>query len=263
MGEIAIEADCVSKRYHLGTIGYGNLKEDFQSWVAKLKGKEDPNSKLDQVRPNSDQEFWALHNVSFQLEKGDRLGIIGKNGAGKSTLLKILSRITTPTTGQIRVKGRVVSLLEVGTGFQSELTGRDNVFLNGAILGMKRREIQKKFDEIVAFSGVEKFIDTPVKRYSSGMYVRLAFSVAAHLDTDIMILDEVLAVGDLDFQAKCLGKMESISKKDGKTILFVSHGMGQVETLCNQIIYLRKGEGSEMSSDVATAVERYKAQKED
>lgn len=240
MGSLAIEVKNLSKMYHLGTIGYGTLKEDFQTWVARLKGKDDPNAKIDASHPKG-SEFWAINEVSFRLEQGNRLGIIGKNGAGKSTLLKILSRITTPTEGEINIRGKVASLLEVGTGFQGELTGRDNVFLNGAILGMKRREIQKKFDEIVDFSGVERFIDTPVKRYSSGMYVRLAFSVAAHLDTDIMILDEVLAVGDAAFQQKCLKKMNTVSSQDGKTIIFVSHGMGQVEALCNQVIMLQNG----------------------
>lgn len=257
MGALAFEVSKVSKMYHLGNIGYDTLKQDFQSFMAKLKGKGDPNQKLDAQPPRDSSEFWALHDVSFQLNAGDRLGIIGKNGAGKSTLLKILSRITNPTSGEIRIKGKVSSLLEVGTGFQGELTGRDNVFLNGAILGMKRREIQRKFDEIVSFAEVEQFIDTPVKRYSSGMYVRLAFSVAAHLDADIMILDEVLAVGDAGFQEKCLKKMNSISKDDGKTILFVSHGMAQVESLCNRVLYLKKGYGTDVSNDVHGIIEHY------
>jgi len=257
MGKLAFSVENISKRYHLGTIGYGSLKEDFQSFMARFKGKPDPNSKLESEGVKSASEFWALHNVSFQLEEGDRLGIIGKNGAGKSTLLKILSRITTPTSGEIKIRGKVASLLEVGTGFVGELTGRDNVFLNGAILGMKRREIQRKFDQIVEFSGVEQFIDTPVKRYSSGMYVRLAFSVAAHLDTDVMILDEVLAVGDASFQAKCLAKMNQMSREDGKTIIFVSHAMTQVESLCNQILYLKKGVGTEVSRDVAGVAKQY------
>lgn len=255
MDSLTFEVSKVSKRYHLGTIGYGSLKEDFQSFIAKIRGRVDPNLKIGEVHTRS--EFWALHDVSFKLEQGQRLGIIGKNGAGKSTLLKILARITTPTSGEVRIRGKVASMLEVGTGFQGELTGRDNVFLNGAILGMKRKEIQRKFDEIVEFSGVEKFIDTPVKRYSSGMYVRLAFSVAAHLEADIMILDEVLAVGDAAFQAKCLDKMNKISHDEGRTILFVSHAMGQVETLCNRVLYLKKGYGTELSSDVSSAVKDY------
>jgi lipopolysaccharide transport system ATP-binding protein len=257
MGDLAFEVSNVSKMYHLGTIGYGSLKEDFQSFVARFKGKPDPNSKLDAQEGKHASEFWALHDVSFQLEQGDRLGIIGRNGAGKSTLLKIMSRITTPSAGEIRIRGKVSSLLEVGTGFVGELTGRDNVFLNGAILGMKRREIQRKFDEIVAFSGVEKFIDTPVKRFSSGMYVRLAFSVAAHLDTDVMILDEVLAVGDASFQGKCLEKMKKLSHDEGRTIVFVSHAMSQVEALCNQILYLKKGVGTAVSRDVSGVAKDY------
>jgi len=262
MREIAIQAKNIGKRYHLGTIGYGSLKEDFQSFLARLRGQDDPNSKLTESRGDQGSEFWALRSVNFDLQQGDRLGIIGKNGSGKSTLLKILSRITNPTSGEIRMRGRVASLLEVGTGFQGELTGRDNVYLNGAILGMKRREIQKKFDEIVEFSGVEKFIDTPVKRYSSGMYVRLAFSVAAHLDTDIMIIDEVLAVGDSNFQAKSLAKMNHISKDLGKTILFVSHNMNQILGLCNQVLYLKKGQVSAISSDVPGIATLYEADKD-
>lgn len=187
------------------------------------------------------EEFWALKDVSFEIEKGDRVGIIGRNGAGKSTLLKILSRITEPTSGEIRIKGRVASLLEVGTGFHPELTGRENIFLNGAILGMSRAEIRKKFDEIVAFAEVEKFLDTPVKRYSSGMYVRLAFAVAAHLEPEILVVDEVLAVGDAQFQKKCLGKMEDVSKNEGRTVLFVSHNMATINTLCNTGIFLKEG----------------------
>ena len=188
------------------------------------------------------EEFWALKDVSFSVEKGEVVGIIGRNGAGKSTLLKILSQITPPTTGEIRINGRVGSLLEVGTGFHPELTGRENIFLNGAILGMEKSQIIKKFDEIVEFSGIEKFLDTPVKYYSSGMYVRLAFSVAAHMEPDVLIIDEVLAVGDADFQKKCLGKMDEITKKDGRTILFVSHNMGAVEQLCKRCILLKNGE---------------------
>ena len=260
MNNNAIEVDHVSKMYHLGTIGYGSLKEDFQSFLARFKGKEDPNSKLGENQFHAKSEFWSLKDISFELTQGDRLGVIGKNGAGKSTFLKILSRITTPTSGEIRIRGRVSSLLEVGTGFVGELTGRDNVFLNGAILGMKRLEIQKKFDEIVAFSGVEQFIDTPVKRYSSGMYVRLAFSVAAHLRTDLMIIDEVLAVGDVEFQQKCLNLMNDISKKDGKTIIFVSHGMAQIQGLCNRVIHLQKGKIINDTRDIEAAIAMYKSE---
>lgn len=257
MSEVAIQARDVGKMYHLGSIGYGSLKADVQTFFAKLVGKEDPNAKLEAPHPSTYSEFWALRGVDFDLKQGDRLGIIGKNGSGKSTLLKILSRITTPTTGEIRMRGKVASLLEVGTGFQGELTARDNVFLNGAILGMKRREIQSKFDEIIDFSGCEKFVDTPVKRFSSGMYVRLAFSVAAFLETDIMIIDEVLAVGDAEFQAKSLAKMNHISKNLGRTVLFVSHNMEHVTGLCNQILYLKKGQVSQISSDVATLTAEY------
>ena len=187
------------------------------------------------------EDFWALRDINFEIEQGDRVGIIGRNGAGKSTLLKILSRITEPTTGKFTAKGRIASLLEVGTGFHPELTGRENIFLNGSILGMSRAEIKKKFDEIVAFAEVEKFLDTPVKRYSSGMYVRLAFAVAAHLEPEILIVDEVLAVGDAQFQKKCLGKMEEVSKGEGRTVLFVSHNMGAIQNLCNNCIVLDKG----------------------
>ena len=193
------------------------------------------------IAGNELEEFWALKDINFEIHQGDRVGIIGRNGAGKSTLLKVLSRITEPTTGRIHMRGRVASLLEVGTGFHPELSGRENIFLNGAILGMSRAEVRKKFDEIVDFAGVEKFLDTPVKRYSSGMYVRLAFAVAAHLEPEILIIDEVLAVGDAEFQKKCLGKMEDVSKNDGRTVLFVSHNMGAIQSLCNSALLLEKG----------------------
>lgn len=192
------------------------------------------------------EEFWALHDINFEVQQGDRLGVIGRNGAGKSTLLKVLSRITEPTSGRISTKGRIASLLEVGTGFHPELTGRENIFLNGAILGMQRAEIKRKFDEIVDFSEVEKFLDTPVKRYSSGMYVRLAFAVAAYLESEILVVDEVLAVGDLQFQKKCLGKMEDVSQSEGRTVLFVSHNMGTINQLCNKAIFLNKGKIADM-----------------
>jgi len=237
-----INVEGLSKRYQLGTIGYGSLQHDLKAWWAKTRGKEDPNAKIgEKSRLDLHGEFWALRDVGFEVQKGDRVGIIGRNGAGKSTLLKLLSRVTSPTTGSIKVKGRIASLLEVGTGFHPELTGRENVFLNGAILGMKRREIQAKFDEILGFSGVEKFIDTPVKRYSSGMYVRLAFSVAAHLDSEILILDEVLAVGDAEFQRKCLEKIRDVSISQGKTIILVSHHIQTLLGLCNSGVYLKEG----------------------
>lgn len=239
----AIEFQNVSKRYILGQIAHGLLSKDIQSWFARLRGKKDPNAAafLGQKSEFRRGEFWALSSINFSVRKGEVIGIIGRNGAGKSTMLKLLSRITAPTMGQICYNGRIASLLEVGTGFHPELTGRENIFLNGAILGMSKREIRDKFAEIVEFAGIQDFIDTPVKRYSSGMYVRLAFAVAAHLDADIMVVDEVLAVGDIEFQKKCLGRMESISKTSGRTILFVSHNMAAVSALCNRVIYLRQG----------------------
>jgi lipopolysaccharide transport system ATP-binding protein len=242
MSNTVIKVEGLSKRYQLGTIGYGSLQHDLKAWWARVTGKEDPFTRIgEKSRHDLHGEFWALKNVDFEVEKGDRVGIIGRNGAGKSTLLKLLSRVTSPTTGSIKVRGRIASLLEVGTGFHPELTGRENVYLNGAILGMKRREIQAKFDEIVEFAGVSQFIDTPVKRYSSGMYVRLAFSVAAHLDSEILIVDEVLAVGDAEFQKKCLGKMEDVSSNQGKTVLFVSHTMSLLQQLCNKGVFLSSG----------------------
>ena len=236
----AISIQNVSKAYRLGVIGHGTLKEDLQSWWAKVRGKEDPNRIIGSKEAVEGDTLWALRDVSFDVEQGSVWGIIGANGAGKSTLLKILSRVTVPTSGQIKVRGRVASLLEVGTGFHPELTGRENIFLNGAILGMTKAEVRKKFDEIVAFSEIEKFIDTPVKRYSSGMYVRLAFAVAAHLDPEILVVDEVLAVGDAAFQKKCLGKMGAVAK-EGRTVLFVSHNMGAVRTLCQMGLVLGNG----------------------
>ncbi len=253
-----IEVDDVWKKYRLGIIGTGTLRHDFERWWHRVRGKPDPHSKLDQrtkaenrktkvESPNGesdgdlgDDEMWALRGVSFEVKHGEILGIIGRNGAGKSTLLKILSRVTAPTSGEARVKGRIASLLEVGTGFHPELTGRENVFLNGAILGMTKAEIRKKFDGIVDFAGVERYMDTPVKRYSSGMYVRLAFAVAAHLEPEILIVDEVLAVGDAAFQSKCLGKMEDVSRH-GRTVLFVSHGLGAIRQLCSRVALLSNG----------------------
>ncbi len=245
MSEVVIKVENVSKQYRLGQVGTGTISHDLNRWWAKLQGKEDPNLKIGDVndrtaKGNSDY-VWSLQDINFEINKGDAVGIIGRNGAGKSTLLKILSKVTGPTTGNIKVKGRIASLLEVGTGFHPELTGRENIFLNGAILGMKRDEIKRKFDEIVDFSGVERYIDTPVKRYSSGMYVRLAFAVAAHLESEILIVDEVLAVGDAEFQKKCLGKMGDVSKGEGRTVLFVSHNMEAVQSFCNKGILLNEG----------------------
>jgi len=233
------------------------LYKDIQTWLARKTGKQDPHAQLgaDHFADQKDR-FWALKDLNFEVEQGDRVGIIGRNGAGKSTLLKILSRITAPTEGNVRIKGRVVSLLEVGTGFHPELTGRENIYLNGAILGMKKQAVASKLEEIVAFSEIEQFIDTPVKRYSSGMYVRLAFSVAAHLDADILLADEVLAVGDAAFQKKCLGKMEDVSASEGRTVIFVSHQMNFINQLCRNSILLSSGEISERGS-TSKVIQRY------
>jgi lipopolysaccharide transport system ATP-binding protein len=241
MSEIAIQVEKLSKRYQLGTIGTGSLRRDMQRWwTMRMRKKADPYFQLETLDTPS-QALWALHDVSFNVKQGEVWGIVGNNGAGKSTLLKIVSRIVRPTHGVVHGRGRVSSLLEVGTGFQAELTGRENIFLSGYILGMSKAEIRLRFDEIVAFSGIERFLDTPVKRYSSGMYVRLAFAVAAHLEPDILILDEVLAVGDADFQKKCLGKMREVSQNTGRTILFVSHSMQAVTNLCTKAIWLQQG----------------------
>lgn len=240
----AIVFNNVGKMYRLGEIGTGSLASDLNRFVAKLRGKEDPYSIVAEDNDRtikSDSKFvWALKDISFDIKEGEVVGIIGRNGAGKSTMLKLLSRVTLPSSGEIKVKGRIASLLEVGTGFHPDLTGRENVFLNGAILGMTKKEIAGKFDEIVDFSGVERYIDTPVKRYSSGMYVRLAFAVAAHLEPEILVVDEVLAVGDSEFQKKCLGKMKDVSRQ-GRTVLFVSHNMPSVRALCNKAMLLQKG----------------------
>ncbi len=241
MSHTAIRIENLSKRYILGEVGYGTMYQTVQSKLAKLFGREDPNQQIGSSHKHTNEEFWALDNINCEIKQGDRVGIIGRNGAGKSTLLKILSKVTAPTKGIVKIKGRVASLLEVGTGFHPELTGRDNIYLNGTILGMTKREIDKKLDEIVAFAEIEQFIDTPVKRYSSGMYVRLAFAVAAHLDPEILIVDEVLAVGDAAFQKKALGKMEDVSKGGGRTVLFVSHNMGAVKNLCNKGFLLENG----------------------
>ncbi len=246
MENIVIKAEDVSKAYQIGQIGTGTVSRDIERFVkTRILGKEDPFLKIGEennraVKGSSDI-VWSLRDINFQIAEGQAVGIIGKNGAGKSTLLKLLSRVTAPTTGRIKVKGRIASLLEVGTGFHPELTGRENIYLNGAILGMRKAEIRRKLDEIIDFSGVERYIDTPVKRYSSGMYVRLAFAVAAHLESEILIVDEVLAVGDAEFQKKCLGKMGDISKGQGRTVLFVSHNMAAVQNLCNAGIYLKNG----------------------
>jgi lipopolysaccharide transport system ATP-binding protein len=264
-----IEVDDVSKKYRLGVIGTGTLRHDFERWWHRVRGKPDPHAKVGETANRSaegagakvanpdltpsnlthlngaesdlgDDEVWALRGVSFEVKQGEILGMIGRNGAGKSTLLKILSRVTSPTTGQARIKGRIASLLEVGTGFHPELTGRENIFLNGAILGMTKSEIRTKLDEIVAFAEIDTYVDTPVKRYSSGMYVRLAFAVAAHLESEILIVDEVLAVGDRQFQQKCIGKMRDVSKV-GRTVLFVSHNMNAITALCSKVIVLERG----------------------
>lgn len=241
MKDLAIKVEGLSKVYRLGEISSGALHEDFQRWVARVRGQDDPfleiGSEQEQVKGYS----WALNDVSFEVNKGDVLGVIGKNGAGKSTLLKILSKITRPTKGQVYLDGRVASLLEIGTGFHPEMTGRENIFMNGAILGMKRNEIKSKFDEIVEFSGIGKYIDTPVKRYSSGMYMRLGFSVTAFLEPEILIIDEVLAVGDAEFQSKCIGRINDVSKHDGRTVLFVSHNMDAIRNLCTKSILLHQG----------------------
>jgi lipopolysaccharide transport system ATP-binding protein len=240
-----IKVEHLSKAYQLGEIGTGTISRDLERYWAKVRGKEDPFLKIgeanDRAVKGGSDVVWSLKDLNFEIGQGDAVGIIGRNGAGKSTLLKILSRVTSPTTGSVKVKGRIASLLEVGTGFHPELTGRENIYLNGAILGMRKAEIKRKFDEIVDFSGVERYIDTPVKRYSSGMYVRLAFAVAAHLESEILIVDEVLAVGDAEFQKKCLGKMGDVSKGEGRTVLFVSHNMGSIAQLCNNAILLNNG----------------------
>ncbi len=258
--DIVIRVENLWKQYRYGVISHATLRKDFQSWWARVRGREDPNLPISyaqsaarkatdasasalratQTIVEADDRFWALQDINFEVKQGEVLGIIGRNGAGKSTLLKIMSKVTTPTKGQIKIKGRIASLLEVGTGFHPELTGGENIYLNGAILGMTKNEIRRKFDEIVAFAEVEKFVDTPVKRYSSGMYVRLAFAVAAHLEPEILLVDEVLAVGDSLFQKKCIGKMGEVAK-GGRTIFFVSHNLGAVRALCNKTLLLDKG----------------------
>ena len=240
-----LKVENISKQYRLGLVGTGTLQDDLKRFWYKVRGKEDPFLKVGDINDRSQKAdsnyVWAIRNISFEVKQGEVLGIIGKNGAGKSTLLKILSRVTGPTTGEIKTKGRIASLLEVGTGFHKELTGRENVFLNGAILGMTKAEISEKIDEIISFSGCERYIDTPVKRYSSGMTVRLAFAVAAFLEPDVLVIDEVLAVGDAEFQKKAVGKMQDISRGEGRTVLFVSHNMAAVKSLCTRAIVLENG----------------------
>lgn len=270
MSNTIIKLENISKQYRLGTVGTQTLKGDLQRWWYRIAGKEDPTLKIGQTNQlnqasnhqssitnrQSDNYVWALRDINLEVKQGEVLGIIGKNGAGKSTLLKLLSRVTGPTTGQIKVKGRIASLLEVGTGFHPELTGKENIFLNGAILGMNKPEIRAKFDEIVDFAGVAKYIDTPVKRYSSGMYVRLAFAVAAHLEPDILVVDEVLAVGDAEFQKKAIGKMQDVSTKGGRTVLFVSHNMASVQKLCSSTVVLQNGR-IDYIGETRSAIDKY------
>ncbi len=261
MSQTVIKVENLSKAYQIGQIGTGTISHDLERFfVTKILGKPDPFLKIgetnDRSSKGSSNIVWSLKDINFDINQGDAVGIIGKNGAGKSTLLKLLSRVTSPTSGSIKVKGRIASLLEVGTGFHPELSGRENIFLNGAILGMRKAEIKRKLDEIIDFSGVERYIDTPVKRYSSGMYVRLAFAVAAHLESEILIVDEVLAVGDAEFQKKCLGKMGDISKGEGRTVLFVSHNMAAVKSLCTNGILLVNGQIVE-NNNIDVVVQKY------
>ncbi len=246
MSNTVIEFNNVGKQYILGSIGTGTLSQDLNRWWASIRGKEDPYLKIGETNDRtqkSDSRFvWALRDINFKVEQGDVVGIVGKNGAGKSTLLKILSRVTSPTTGNIKIRGRIASLLEVGTGFHPEMTGRENIFMNGSIMGMTKAEIKSKFDEIVDFAGVAKYVDTPVKRYSSGMMVRLGFAIAAHLEPEILVVDEVLAVGDAEFQKKAIGKMQDVSKGQGRTVLFVSHNMAAVKSLCSRGMVINNGQ---------------------
>lgn len=243
---IVIKVENLSKQYRLGEVGTGTISHDLNRWWHRIRGKEDPYLRIgesnDRSQKGSSEYVWALRDINFEVQQGEVLGIIGKNGAGKSTLLKILSKVSAPSVGSIKAKGRIASLLEVGTGFHPELTGRENIYLNGTILGMTKREVSAKLDEIVDFAGVERYLDTPVKRYSSGMMVRLGFAVAAHLEPEILVVDEVLAVGDAEFQKKAVGKMQEVSQKGGRTVLFVSHNMESIEKLCPTALYLDKGE---------------------
>lgn len=260
MSRKVIEFDNVGKQYVLGTIGTGTLSQDLNRWWARIRGKEDPFLKIgevnDRTKKGESNFVWALKDINFSVDEGDVVGIIGKNGAGKSTLLKILSRVTSPTVGTIKVKGRIASLLEVGTGFHPEMTGRENIYMNGTIMGMTKTEIDRKLDEIVDFAGVEKYLDTPVKRYSSGMMVRLGFAIAAHLEPEILVVDEVLAVGDAEFQKKAIGKMQDVSKGEGRTVLFVSHNMAAVRSLCKKGIVMKNG-SIDSIGDITSAIERY------
>lgn len=257
---IILKAENISKQYRLGTVGSGTLSDDLKKLWYVARGKDNPFLTVGEVNKRNSAAksdyVWALKDINFTVDRGEILGIIGKNGAGKSTLLKLLSRVTAPTIGTIKTKGRIASLLEVGTGFHSELTGRENIFMNGAVLGMNRKEIKSKIDEIIAFSGCERYIDTPVKRYSSGMTVRLGFAVAAHLDPEILVVDEVLAVGDADFQKKAIGKMQDLSSGEGRTVLFVSHNMSSIKSLCTRAILLENG-GLEMMGNTSEVVNRY------
>ncbi|MCU0390381.1 MAG: ABC transporter ATP-binding protein [Thermoflexibacter sp.] len=269
MSDIVLKVENLYKRYRLGVVDRQAFKEDMISWWAKVRGKPDPyeqyitSNELANIKDSETLKslkanyVWALQDINFEVKQGEIVGIIGKNGAGKSTLLKILSKTTTPTKGRVKIKGRIASLLEVGTGFHGELTGRENIYLNGAILGMTRHEIKKHLDEIIDFAGVEAYIDTPVKRYSSGMYVRLAFAVGAHLLSDILIVDEVLAVGDADFQKKCIGKMKDVSTGEGKTVLFVSHNMAVIQNLCTQGLLLANGQQQSKKEEIPLIVQLY------
>lgn len=260
MSNTVIDIENVGKQYMLGTFGTGTLSHDLNRWWARIRGKEDPYLRIgdtnDRTKKSDSNFVWALRDINAKIEEGDVVGIIGKNGAGKSTLLKILSRVTTPSTGRIRVKGRIASLLEVGTGFHPEMTGRENIFMNGSIMGMTKQEIKRKLDEIVDFAGVTKYVDTPVKRYSSGMMVRLGFAVAAHLDPEILVVDEVLAVGDAEFQKKAIGKMQDVSRGEGRTVLFVSHNMAAVRSLCTRGVVLKNGTVDHIG-DIASSLEHY------
>ncbi|WP_431158321.1 ABC transporter ATP-binding protein [Winogradskyella poriferorum] len=260
MSNVILKVESISKQYRLGLVGTGTLSHDINRWWHTVRGKDDPYLRVgesnDRSKKGKSEYVWALKNIDFVVQKGEVLGIIGKNGAGKSTLLKILSRVTGPTKGQIRTNGRIASLLEVGTGFHPEMTGRENIFLNGAILGMTKSEIKTKLDQIITFSGCERYIDTPVKRYSSGMKVRLAFAVAAHLEPDILVVDEVLAVGDAEFQKKAIGKIQDISEGEGRTVLFVSHNMESIQKLCSRCIVLSDGEVS-FDGNVNEAISKY------
>ncbi len=256
MSETVIKIEGLKKQYRLGTIGGGTLTADLQSWWARKRGKEDPNTEIGTDMSKFGETFYALNGINLEVHKGEAIGIIGANGAGKSTLLKLLCRVTAPTEGTIKMSGRIASMLEVGTGFHPELTGRENIYMNGAILGMTRAEIDSKIEEIIDFSECRQFIDTPVKRYSSGMYVKLAFAVAAHLDAEIMIMDEVLAVGDVKFQQKCLGKMGDAASEDNKTVLYVSHNMNTIRQLCNRCIVMEHGK-IVYDGDVEKAIECY------